>query len=186
MKEYNLRAREALSTQNQVGLVQKAFGASGELVIKLWDTFPEDLNAPLWVEIDALPVPLFVGSLQSQGTSKAVVVFDDFEDAPTAAMLIGKPIFSEHAQAGDDDEDAHPEQDMQMLLGFRLRDVTSSREGVVTGYIHSEFNPLLEAEFNERSYLLPLAEELIVKLNPRKRQLEMRFAEGIFDLDTVE
>ena len=44
-----------------VARVSKSFGSEGELLVSLFDTFPDDfdLREPLFVEIDRLAVPLF-------------------------------------------------------------------------------------------------------------------------------
>lgn len=176
---YNDRAASIISNPaNQVGSVVKAYGKDGELVIRLWDTFPENTEEPLWVEIDSLPVPLFIASLQTQGTSKAVVTFDDFESQELAAMLVGKKLFSEIA----DNQFSDGGDDWDFLIGYRFVDMTSNVSGVITDFVGNEMNPLIEVEISGESYFLPIADELVEHLDQKKRTIKLRFAEGIFDL----
>lgn len=171
--DYNEVAKSALDDRNVVGSVQKIFGTKGEVVIKLWDTFPDDICEPLWVEIDSLAVPVFVKSLRSQGQAKAVAVFDDFESVELAEMLVGRKLYSLQAQG----EDAH--EDYSYLKSFVLRDLTSGREFAIVDYIDCEYNPLLELDGGA---LVPISEELIEKVDQKRKRIEVRLADGIFDL----
>lgn len=176
---YNDRAVSIISNPaNQVGSVAKAYGKDGELVIRLWDTFPGNTEEPLWVEIDSLPVPLFISSLQSQGTSKAVVTFDDFGNEALAAMLIGKKLFSEIAESVEQDGG----DDWDFLIGYRFVDVTSNIGGVITDFVGNEMNPLIEVEISGEGYFLPIADELVEHLDQKKKVIKLRLADGIFDL----
>lgn len=174
--DYNARAAAAVAQANQVGTVQKAYGKAGELVIRLWDTFPDNTEEPLWVEIDSVAVPLFIASFTRQGNSKAVVTFDDFESEELAEMLIGKKIYSESPEEGE------IEADWDFLIGYRFLDATSKMDGVITNFIGSELNPLIEVEILGKQHLLPIADELVEHLDQKKKILEMRLAEGIFEL----
>lgn len=174
--DYNARAAAAITPTNQVGTVQKAYGKAGELVIRLWDTFPDDIEEPLWVEIDSVAVPLFIGSLTRQGNSKAVVRFDDFETDTLAEMLIGKNLYSETP------DDQTESDDWDFLIGYKFVDLTSGITGMITDYVGNELNPLIQVAINGEEHLLPIADELVENMDEKRKILEMNLAEGIFDL----
>lgn len=169
---YNDVAKSAIEPNKMVGSVQKLFGLNGEVVVKIWDNFPENISEPLWVEIDSLAVPLFIKSFKNQGAAKAVIVFDDFENESLAEMLVGLKLYSLLV-------DVDEEIDLSYLESFTLKDITSGRQLKIEGYIESELNPLLELE---GGFLVPIAQELIEKVNEKKKIIEVRLAEGIFDL----
>lgn len=175
--DYNARAAAAIAQSNQVGSVQKSYGKAGELIIRLWDNFPENREEPLWVEIDSAIVPLFIASFATQGNTKAVVTFDDFDSDELATMLIGKKLYSENAESDQDESD-----DWDFLIGYHFVDTTSGTRGMITDFIGSELNPLIEVNIQGREHLLPIADELVEHLDQKKHILEMRLAEGIFDL----
>lgn len=175
--DYNSRAAAAIADTNQVGSVQKPYGKDGELVIRLWDTFPDNTEEPLWVEMDSLAVPIYISSLQMQGNTKAVVTFDDFETAAKAEIFIGKKLFSARPEIVEEEQD-----DWDFLVGYRFRDTTSGIEGQITGLIPNPLNPLIEVIIGGEEHLLPIADELVEKLDRKKRVIEMRMAEGIFEL----
>lgn len=180
--DYNSLAASALQGQNQVGTISKLYGTEGELVVKLWDCFPvDDIEEPLWVEIDSLAVPLFISSFQNQGLSKAVVVFDDFQNEKLSSMLVGLPIYSLICEGGESQEDDMP------LLGMSFEDRTSGKRGTIVGFIDSEFNPLLELQLDgddqDQEYLVPFNEEFVVDFKERKGLIIFALPESIFDLN---
>ena len=63
-----------------VGRIAKSFGLSGEVMVRLFDTFPADFDTkePLFVVIDKLAVPLFCDRFERRGRRSALVVFSDF------------------------------------------------------------------------------------------------------------
>ena len=174
----DLRAKSIVSYTEAVGLVQKAFGNNGELVVKLRDTFPDDHTEPLWVEIDSMAVPLFISSMAPQGVSKAVIIFDDFASKERAGMLIGRELYSgQEPSGGKEDTD-----DWSILEGFAFEDCTSGRKGVVAGYIDNPNNPLMEVRLDSGNYLVPFSGELTEKIDRRRKIVKMSLPEGIFDL----
>ena len=78
-----------------VARVSKSFGSEGELLVSLFDTFPDDfdLREPLFVEIDRLAVPLFCDRFERRGRNGALVVFADFYSERRTAELIGRELF---------------------------------------------------------------------------------------------
>lgn len=175
--DYNKRAALAVEDKNCVGLISRLYGKSGEVVVKMLDNFPPKAEM-LWVIVDQIATPLFVSSLSSQGASKAVVVFEDFESEELVGQLIGKKLYAENAEADD-----LQESELEFLIGFEFEDLTSANKGRVTAAYDSEMNPLLGVDFAGTlgEVLVPLAEPLIEKLDEKRRRLTMRLAKGFFE-----
>lgn len=89
-----------------VARVSKSFGSEGELLVSLFDTFPDDfdLREPLFVEIDRLAVPLFCDRFERRGRSGALVVFADFYSERRTAELIGRELFLCGGRLADGEE----------------------------------------------------------------------------------
>lgn len=189
---YMARAKAVIAdAANAVGRIKKGYGStveqgggrrSGDLWVTLFDTFPETWNTaePLWVEIDALAVPLFVSALERKGGGSAVICFDDFEWEEQAAMLVGKVLYWE-GNAGMDGEDEEGA-DFEAWCGFEMTDRASGRTGRVTAFYDYPGNPLLGVDFDGQEVMVPVADEVIVAVNERKRRLEAVLPEGLFDL----
>lgn len=184
-KEYNQWAREVIDDKYWVGKIAKVYGLNGELVIRLGASFPDDIvDQPFWVEIDSLPVPLYINSYSTQGVSKAVVVFDDFQSEELAQRLIGLKLYSYQAYEDMDDE---YEGEWAYLVGFDLLDLTSGTRAKIVDYIDNELNPLIVVELKAQGqdveeHYVPIAQELIEKIDNKKRTISMKLSEGMFEL----
>lgn len=175
--DYNKRAAMAVEEKNCVGLIARLYGKSGEVVVKMLDNFPKKAEL-LWVVVDQIATPLYVSSFSSQGASKAVVVFEDFQSEELVGQLMGKKLYAENAEQEDAEQG-----ELQFLVGFEFEDLTSGGKGRVTTVYDSEMNPLLGVDFSgvQVEVLIPLAEQLIEKLDQKRKRLTMRLADGFFE-----
>jgi len=172
--DYNSRSSLALKEENCVGQIQKIFGKDGELVVKVWDNFPDDIiEEPLWIEIDSKGVPLFLKSIKPQGLSKVVAVFEDWQSEELATELVGKKIYFE---SQDDVEKT------ESVIGWTLKDTNSGLSGTITDIRDSETNPLLFVEIDGRECLVPFAEEFITDFDEEEKVLYMELPEGLLNL----
>lgn len=169
-----------------VGKVSKLFGRKGEVMISLYDTFPDNFNReePLMVEIDSLTVPLFLSGFERRGVSGALASFEDLDTAERAAELVGKELCIEC------DSEVEPEDDefyMEDLIGFTVEAGTVQEgkmlHGRLTDYYDSEANPLFEIEFDGRSVLVPAVEEFIAHIDFEGRMIKMVLPEGLLELE---
>lgn len=178
--DYNTRAARAVEAENCVGLVSRLYGKGGELVIKLLDTFPQKAEL-LWIVSDRIATPLFLRSFATQGASKAVVCFEDFESEELAFLLIGKKLYAENAEQDQQDDDAQGV--WSFLAGYRFEDLTSGHQGEVVEVYDSEMNPLLGVDFGGDlgEVLVPVADELVERIDKKRRKVTMRLAEGLIE-----
>lgn len=173
--------------QVQIARVSKTFGLHGELIIQLFDTFPQDFNLsePLFVTWDELAVPLFFDRFEKQGKNKAVVIFSDIQTERRATELIGKTLWlnasSESNALAEDEEDDNLY--FEDLVGYtaQLRSGLVSRSGVIENFIDGE-NPLFYLSVKEQEVFIPAVEEFIADIDTEKRHIEFELPEGLLDL----
>lgn len=187
-QEYNEMARASICQERVVCHVLKGYGVDGELIVRLRDDFSLEVGDMMWVEIDALPVPVFVRSVKGQGVHKAVVVFDDFQSEELAAELIGHKLYADSSVVvspllSDDYEDQ--ESEWGYLVGFTFEDATSGLKGVVSDYIDNVMNPLLVVDILSTEHYIPIDDSLIVKVHKKRRHIVMKLAAGLLDLGNV-
>ena len=164
----------------KVGRVAKPFGREGELILNLFDNFPEifDMEEPLFAKIDSLAVPLFFDTFEPRGRSGALVRFADFDSEVRAAELVGCDLYIRTAAEVADDDEIY----MEDLVGFAVSFEGSELTGEVTDYIDSELNPLFEVTVNGRQAYVPAVEEMIVALDIERREMEFSLPEGLLEL----
>jgi 16S rRNA processing protein RimM len=199
---YAERAAAVIAEErNAVGRIKKGYGTitlrrgeaerqyDGALLVTLFDTFPEvaETAEPLWIEIDSLAVPLFISSFERRGGSSgttAVVLFEDFERATEAELLVGKVLYraASTADGRSTGRRAEDETEFEALIGYELTDRTTGRRGIVVAFYDYPGNPLLGVEFDGREVMVPAADELVEVVSTRRKQLRAQLPEGLFEL----
>jgi 16S rRNA processing protein RimM len=163
------------------GRIAKTFGSAGELVVSLYDTFPDETRGEsVSIEIDGIWTPFYFASFRRRGQSKAVVVFEDLETEYRASELVGREFFLPAGEAGERGADDEPYLDD--LLGYTVRSTGQPGTGTVTGLVEHELNPLFEVAWNGRQILIPAADELIVSVDPSRRSIVLDIPDGLLDL----
>jgi len=169
-----------------VARIAKSFGRSGELLVSLYDTFPErfDVKEPLFVEIDGLAVPLFCDRFERRGKRGALVVFADFHSERRTAELIGRELFSLAGGAYEADDEEEPGDDLiylEDLVG--LRAVIDDRfEGTIVDFIDGE-NPLFLLAVDGREVYVPAVDEFIVETDLDGGIVRFEVPEGLLGLN---
>ena len=169
----------SLSELIKIAKATKTFGQNGELVLRLYDTFPEEINfkEPIFAVINGLTVPFFLSSFRKQGANKAVVVFDDIDTEYRAAELIGTEFVAPSEEYEDDDELYYED-----LEGYAFTDEISGKKGTVTGYIDNDMNPILIAETEGKTIYIPANENIIKEVDPDNSKILVALPDGLLDL----
>ena len=159
-----------------VGRITKLFGASGEVVINLYDTLPDNFNweeQPLFTKVEELVVPLFCEKFERRGTKSAVVAFADIDTVKRAEMILDHELLLE-AEEGDDDEFTFED-----LIGFEVR--VGRTKGELIDYYDNELNPLFEIEINGKRHLVPAVEEFIAAIDFDKGVIKFVLPDGLIE-----
>ena len=138
--------------------VLKSWGAAGEVVLSRPADSPQDLNVqePVFIEFDGLPVPFYFESLQEKG-NRLIVKFEDVDTLAQAEELVGREV--RFASEEEEEEDT--------LIGLRVRDSRTRRiVGEIVDFSDYGGNIVLTVETEDSGeVLLPLHEELIVNIH---------------------
>ncbi len=166
----------------KIAKIVKIFGLNGELTLRLYDTFPDevDFEEPLFVYINGLLVPLFIHSFQKRGASKAVAIFDDIDSEYRAMEFVGAEIVTFENQ---DDSQEDDELYYEDFVGYSFTDLTSGKIGTITEFIDSEFNPLFISEINGEEVFLPANDDVIDEFSEENKTIQFSLPEGILDIN---
>ena len=159
-----------------VGRITKLFGASGEVVLNLYDTLPDNFNweeQPLFTKVEELVVPLFCEKFERRGTKSAVVAFADIDTVKRAEMILDHELLLE-AEEGDDDEFTFED-----LIGFEVR--VGRTKGELVDYYDNELNPLFEIEIKGKRHLVPAVEEFIAAIDFDKGVIKFVLPDGLIE-----
>lgn len=153
--------------------VLKSNGTDGELVIRLFDTVPEelDLQEPVFIFHDGLPVPYFIEQLRVKG-GRVLVHLTGVHSLADADELAGMDIFADYLE----------EEDGASLEGWTVLNGNGETVGMVTDYEDIPGNMCLVVKTPKGEVLLPLHEDLIISTDRDRREIALRIPDGLLEL----
>ena len=180
----------------QVAQVLKSNGTDGELVLGFREIAPEDINLqePVFIIFDGLPVPFYIESFTKRGNTKALVRLTDICSQEDVEEIAGKAVYVE--------DESLPEMSLEedgfaALVGWTLltpvgdfstslemtEDVEVAEVGEITDFIDIPNNPCIEVETENGAVMIPLHEDLILSVDPEYQEIIMQIPSGL--LETV-
>ena len=151
----------------QIAKILKSHGTDGGLLIGVRDIEIQqiDLQEPVFIEFDGLPVPFFIQDLQTRGTSKAVIHLNDIENLADAEEVVGRALFVEGEWEDEEEMD---------FTGWTLL-CRGEQVGTVSGMEPIPGNLCLYVG----EAMIPLHEDLILSVDPDRRILDLDLPDGL-------
>ena len=159
----------------RIGQVLKSNGRDGELLVSFSGIAPEDidLEEPVFIEFDGLPVPFYFEAFSQRGNSRALVRLTGVHNLTDADELAGAVLYAEDDLYEDEDED---------LTGWTVLDADGTKVGTVSAHEDIPGNPCIWVETGHGESLIPLREELVLDVDETKKTLRMEIPEGLLEL----
>ena len=178
----------------QIAQVLKSNGTDGELVMGFREIAPEDinLNEPVFIVFDGLPVPFYIESFTKRGNSKALVRLTDICSMEDVEEIAGKAVYIEEGQLPDMsiEEDGYaalvgwilltPAENFQSEIEEMPEEEPALIEvGEITDFIDIPNNPCIEVETENGAVMIPLHEDLILSVDPEYQEIIMQIPAGL-------
>ena len=159
----------------KIAQVLKSNGREGELLVGFVGIAPEDidLEEPVFIEFDGLPVPFYFESFTPRGNTRALVRLTGVRNLTDAEELVGRDVCAEDDLYEDEEED---------LTGWTVLDADGTEVGTVTAHEDIPGNPCIWVETGHGEVLVPLREELVLDVDEQKETLRMTIPEGLLNL----
>ena len=159
----------------RIGQVLKSNGRDGELLVSFCGISPEDidLEEPVFIEFDGLPVPFYFEAFSQRGNSRALVRLTGVHSLTDADELAGAVLYAEDDLYEDEEED---------LTGWTVLDADGTKVGTVSAHEDIPGNPCIWVETGHGESLLPLREELVLDVDETEKTLRMEIPKGLLDL----
>ena len=167
----------------QIAQVLKSNGTDGELVMGFREIAPEDINLqePVFIVFDGLPVPFYIESFAKRGNTKALVRLTGICSMEDVEEITGKAVYIE--------EDQLPEMSLEddgyaALVGWMLLTPAEDEEalievGEITDFLDIPNNPCIEVETENGAVMIPLHEDLILSVDPEYQEIIMQIPAGL-------
>ena len=182
----------------QIAQVLKSNGTDGELVMGFREIAPEDINLqePVFIMFDGLPVPFFIESFQKRGNTKALVRLTDICSQEDVEEIAGKAVYIEDESLAELslEEDGYAALVGWMVLApAEIPDQVGNDEemvgedeemglyevGEITDFIDIPSNPCIEVETENGAVMIPLHEDLILSVDPENLEIIMQIPAGL-------
>ena len=170
----------------QIAQVLKSNGTDGELVLGFREIAPEDinLNEPVFIIFDGLPVPFYIESFTKRGNTKALVHLTDICSMEDVEEIAGKPVYIE---ADNLPEMSLEEDGYAALVGWMVLTPENADDmdsdlyevGEITDFIDIPNNPCIEVETENGAIMIPLHEDLILSIDPEYQEIIMQIPAGL-------
>ena len=158
------------------GEVLKTFGTDGELLVKLSkNVADENIEGPVFVEIDGLRVPFYFKLFERRG-QRAKAIFENMESETLADELVGKKILMPTGSVSDDEVVS----ELQELVGFSVKDKQHGILGTVIQVFEFPGNPCIEVDTPKDALIIPL--NGVRKFDYHKKLIYTEIPEGLVEL----
>jgi 16S rRNA processing protein RimM len=164
-----------------LGKIAKPFGSKGQVVAFL------DVDEPLnykklesvYLDLDGEWVPFLIESVEIQGGRKVLFHFEDVNTTEDAAAYTGRemylPIASLPSLKGKKFY-------YHEIKGFSVIDAVHGNIGILVQVMDLPRQSLLQIESGGKEILIPLVDEVIVKVDRKKKELHIHAPEGLIDI----
>ena len=159
----------------RVAQVLKSNGTDGELLLSFFDVAPEDmdLQEPVFIEFDGLPVPFYFESFTPRGNNRALVRLTGVRSLKDADELAGQSVYADYFEEEEEED----------LVGWEVRNADGQSVGTVVDYEDIPGNLCLWVQRpGGEEVLIPFHEELVISLDESSQTLTLSIPEGILDL----
>ena len=160
----------------RVAQVLKSNGTDGELLLSFFDVAPEDmdLQEPVFIEFDGLPVPFYLESFTPRGNNRALVRLTGVRSLKDADELAGQSVYADYFEEEEEED----------LVGWEVRNADGQSVGTVVDYEDIPGNLCLWVRRpGGEEVLIPFHEELVISLEESTQTITMSIPEGILELE---
>ena len=164
-----------------LGILNKPHGTKGSLLLWFRNLKVEDIKKKesVFVEIDGLLVPFFIESYQKNSPESAIVKFEGINSETAAKAFAGFQVYMANDQVK---RKLKTSEVLPALSGYKVTDDTLGFVGLAVEITGIASNPLLLIKLEDKEFLIPVHEDIILEVNDKKKEIRINAPEGLFDL----
>lgn len=166
----------------RIGYLQKPHGVRGEVVLQFMPEFGASLEEEpvLFIEADGLLVPFFLKEegIRFRSDETALLKFKWIDNESQARQICGLEVYIKKGDLLNEEGSVS----WQNLVGFMLIDHKLGVIGPIEQIADYGGNLVIQLTYKGREVLIPFNEDFLIRFNDKKKEMEIRCPEGIFDL----
>jgi 16S rRNA processing protein RimM len=164
-----------------LGKIAKTHGHEGEVILRLENTFKNNIPELDWVFllIEGKPVPFLLSDYEYSGAGILIAKFEGYNSSDVIKEITGCEVFLE-----TDRYKKYSVENISGLQGFRFYDKKNKITGTVKEIIENPGQLLLNiiTEKNN-SILIPFHPDLIISLDEANKTIRMDIPDGLAEIN---
>lgn len=167
-----------------VARVVKSFGDDGRVILRMTAGSKMVLKKeePVFIYFDEMPVPFFIVEIVQKGNNGFAVKFEGIDSFEDSEEINGLTVYTASVRKATK---GSASDDIALIIGYTLKDSKGEFNGKISAFYDFPGNPCLgvisDIEGSEEK-LIPFAEEFIVQINNRKREIIVDVPQGLFEI----
>jgi 16S rRNA processing protein RimM len=165
----------------RLGKIVRTFGSKGEVIFQIDSEIIDRIKKleSVFININENLVPFFIEHLERRPKNQAQVKLLDVDSTDDASILAGCEFFIPFGLL--------PKQKGTQLYSFEIEgytviDAIRGETGTVTAVLEMPQQSLLAIEFNGKEILVPIVDEIIRKIDRKKKEIHIEAPEGLIEL----
>ncbi|MDR3226856.1 MAG: ribosome maturation factor RimM [Prevotellaceae bacterium] len=160
------------------GEILKTFGENGELIVKLSNQAPSEINLqePIFIIIDGLSVPFYFKIFEERANNRALVILENIETERLASRLLGMQMLLPYKK-----QLAKKDFNLNDFVGFDATDALVGKLGTITEFLDYPNNPCFQIIHNNKEIIIPINEEFIETIDTKSKTIDFKLPEGLVD-----
>jgi 16S rRNA processing protein RimM len=164
-----------------LGKILKTHGNKGQVIVHLDVDDPANYLGleSVYLDLHGERIPFFIASLELKHNRKAVIKFHDFETLEDAESLPGLEIYLPIANLPllKGNQFYYHE-----IIGFHVIDQKHGDIGIIGEILEMPQQSLFRILFGDKEILVPIVDEVIQKVDRKKKLLMIRAPEGLIEI----
>lgn len=161
----------------EVGYVVRTHGVKGHLRINFTKNIKElSVGEALFLLQKGMPAPFFIKEIEYLQGTEAFVLFEDITTKEDAQLFTKKPVY------GPEENLVTQTEHEKNFEGFLVKDQNNTSIGNVLSSLDVQEYDLLEVDYNGKSILLPFHENIIIRIDEKKKVITLQILEGLLTL----
>ncbi len=164
-----------------LGTLVKPHGIHGDMILKLNNLHSEDIPEleSVFIEIEGLMVPFFISHFSDINESSLLIKVHDIDSNAKAKKFIGCNIYITRGILNVPDNLNLKKQE---LTGYDIIDRKHGNIGKITDFLNITDNPLLKVSAEGKEFMIPVHQNIILKIDNKKKTVFTEIPEGLLDL----
>lgn len=164
-----------------LGIIVAKFSFKGEVLIKLDTDFPENYTEEesFFIEIDGKMIPFFIENASLQKSDLLRVKFEDIDAEIDAERILNKEIFLPLSRLPELEANQFY---FHEVIGYTMWDKVYGKIGELTAVNDSTPQALFIIDHAGKEVLVPINDDLIEKIDKKKKEIHLLLPEGLLDL----